>query len=185
MLAATTAGASSRRWWTGDQVGGSGCFASVLDHRRGRRRLIRGGKSTDGSDESIPTAGQGLDEPRSIRRVPQRIPQPADSRIQAVLKIDERLCRPETLPQLLASHEVARTIQQRLENLKWLFGKIDADAGLPQLARAEIQLERAKANDRVHRSAHRGFSSDRLKTRHSTTPGYLGPYLRDGSRLMR
>jgi hypothetical protein len=73
-----------------------------------------------------------------------------------VLEIDECLCRPESLPQFLAGHEVARSFQQRLENLKGLIGEFDANATLPQFARAQIQLERAKANESIDRSGHCG-----------------------------
>jgi hypothetical protein len=80
------------------------------------------------SDESVAASGQGLHEPRHIGRVPERVAQPANRGIQAVLEIDERLGRPESLPQLVARHELAGTIEKGRENLKGLLGKVDPDA---------------------------------------------------------
>ena len=102
-----------------------------------------------------------------------------------MLEIDECFCRPESLSQLLAGDEFAGTIQQGLENLKRLIGEIDPDAGLPQLARAQIQLERAKADERIQWSAHSGpavvdQSTDAPACYHA---GYLEPYLHDSSKL--
>jgi hypothetical protein len=71
-----------------------------------------------------------------------------------VLEIDECLCRPQSLSQLVAGHQLTRTVQQRLEKLKRLIGETDPDAILPKLARPQVELERAKTDDRIERSAH-------------------------------
>src|SRR5262245_66517437 len=86
--------------------------------------------------------------------VAERVTQPADRGIQAVFEIDERFRRPEPLPQLLAGDELTGAIQQRLQDLKWLLGKVDPDAALSELARTQIQLEGAKANKGIQSSAH-------------------------------
>jgi hypothetical protein len=145
------------------------------------------GRTGHWSDESVAAAGQRLDEPRHIGRVPERIAQPANRGIQAVLEIDERVFPPEALSQLLTGDQVAGMIQQRLENLKRLVGEIDPDTGLPQLARAQVQLERAKADERIRWSAHGDFGSPTLNggPLHATTPGNLAPYLYDRSKLAR
>ena len=105
-------------------------------------------------DEPIAAARQRLDESRDVRRVPERISQPANRRIQAALEIDERLCRPQALSQLLAGDEFAWTIQQCPENLKRLIGEVDPDAAPAQLAGAQIQLERAEANESISGIGH-------------------------------
>ena len=137
------------------------------------------------SDESVAAAGQRLDEPRHIGRVPERIAQPANGSIQAVLEIDECLRRPQSLPQLLAGDEFAGTIQQRLENLKRLIGEIDPDAGLPQLARAQIQLETRQSGRED--PAERSFRISVVETvetrRHVTTPVTSSRICRDSLRL--
>jgi hypothetical protein len=71
-----------------------------------------------------------------------------------VLEIDECLCRPQALPQLVAGHEFAGTVEQRLEELKRLIGKTDSDAALPQFARPGIELERAESDDRIEGGVH-------------------------------
>ena len=106
------------------------------------------------NDEPIAAAGQRLDESRHVRRVPKRISQAANRGIQAALEIDERLCRPQTLSQLLAGDEVAWTIQQCPENLKRLIGKTDPNPAPAQLAGAEIQLERSEPNEIIHGLGH-------------------------------
>ena len=55
---------------------------------------------------------------------------------------------------LVARHELTRTLQQRFEKLKRLIREIDPDATLPQVAGAQIQLEGAKARERIEGSAH-------------------------------
>ena len=171
-LAATSTGARLRVESDGPASGPRRRHASrsILDHWRGRRGLFRRRKAGHGSDESVAAAGQRLDEPRHIGRVPERISQPANRGIQAVLEVDECLGRPQSLPQLLAGNELAGTIQQRLEHLKRLFGKTDPDAALPQLAGPQIQLERAKADDGSSGALMAVRSSDTERARDATTP---------------
>jgi len=119
----------------------------------GRRLFVRGWLD-DWGDESVATTRHRLDEPRCIRRVSERIAQPANGGIQAVFKVDECFRRPQSLPQLLPCDELAGTLEQRLENLKRLIGQVDPDAALPQLTRAQVQLERAEADQSIQSSAH-------------------------------
>jgi hypothetical protein len=112
------------------------------------------------SDEPIAPPGERLDKSRHIGRIPERITQPANGSIQAVLEINERVRRPQSLSQFFAGNEPSRTIEKRPEKLKWLFGEVDPDASLPKLARTQIQLECAKANGRIWGRAHgRGLAS--------------------------
>ncbi len=90
---------------------------------------------------------QRLDEPWIIGVVAQRSAQPFDGGIQAVLEVDERSRRPQTLAQLIARHDLARTLDHHRENLEGLILKPDADAALPQLARAQINLEGSESLD--------------------------------------
>ena len=64
-----------------------------------------------------------------------------------MFKVDEGVGRPQSLSQILSCDELAGTVQQCLENLKRLIGKIDPDATLPQFARVQIQLEGAEADE--------------------------------------
>ena len=132
-------------------------FAPILDLWSRCCGLFHDGRTGHWSDEPVAAARQRLNEPRHIGRIPERIAQPAHRGIQPVFEIDECLRRPQSLPQLLPGDEFAGTIQQRLENLKRLLGQIDADAGLPQFARANVQLECAKTDERIQGSAHSGL----------------------------
>ena len=99
----------------------------------------------DRGDEAIAAPVQRLHEPRVVGIVAERRAKPLDRRIQAVLEVDERPCRPETLPQLLARHDLARPLDHHRENFKRLILKPDADSPFPQLARAQVDLEGAES----------------------------------------
>ena len=64
-----------------------------------------------------------------------------------MFKVDECFGRPQSLSQVVPSDELARTVQQCLENLKRLIGKIDPGATLSQFTRVQIQLEGAEADE--------------------------------------
>jgi len=86
-----------------------------------------------------------------------------------MLEVDERVARPQALPQLFASDELPGPLQQALENLEWLVLEIHEYARLSQLARAHVQLEHAKSND-ASQLCGGGFHSHlcRLATMHLT-----------------
>jgi hypothetical protein len=67
-----------------------------------------------------------------------------------VIEIAEGAGGPEALTELVARDQVARTFQQKREDLEALFLEVDPDARLPQLARPAIQFEDAES-DRVRR----------------------------------
>ena len=95
----------------------------------------------DGRNEPVPAPVQRLDKSRIVRVVAERGAQALDRRIQAVLEIDEGPGGPQTLAQLFARHHLARPFEHHREYLKRLILKPDADAALPQLARAQIDFE--------------------------------------------
>jgi hypothetical protein len=95
----------------------------------------------DRGDEPIAPPRQRLDESRHVRRIAKRLSQPANRGIQAALEVDERLW-------------AARAFQQRPEDLEGLVGETDPDAALAQLARAQIQLERAEPNEIIRVLGH-------------------------------
>ena len=71
-----------------------------------------------------------LDEPRIIGIIAERRAQPLDRGIQAVLEIDEGPRRPQALAQLVARHDIARTIEHHHENFERLILQPDADSSL-------------------------------------------------------
>ena len=65
----------------------------------------------DGSDEAVAPPVQGLDEPRIVRVIAERCAQPLNRGVQAVLEIDERPFRPETLAKFFARYDFTRALQ--------------------------------------------------------------------------
>src|SRR5262245_37349095 len=82
-----------------------------------------------------------LHEPRVVRIVAQRGTETLHCRVEAVLEVDERAGRPETLAKLLACHNLARTVEHHRENLERLILQSNPDAALAQFTRAGIDLE--------------------------------------------
>jgi hypothetical protein len=64
-----------------------------------------------------------------------------------MLEVNKGVVRPQLVPQLLASHELARPVEKQLKNSKGLPLKIRSRAGFSQLAGAGIQLEHAESDD--------------------------------------
>jgi hypothetical protein len=95
-------------------------------------------------DEAVATAGQGLNKARAFRRVSQRLPQFVDGRVEAVVEIDKRICRPDLRTQLFPSDDFPRSSQQNLQNKKRLLLQLDTRTLLAQFAGAQVDLEDPK-----------------------------------------
>jgi hypothetical protein len=78
-----------------------------------------------GADEPVAPPGEGLDEPGTLRGVPQRFPQPRDRGVQVVVEIDKYIGRPQPFPDLFAGDDFARTFQQKIQDLERLFPEPD------------------------------------------------------------
>ena len=59
-----------------------------------------------------------------------------------MLEVDEVIGGPEPFAQLVAGHQLARPLDQCLQNLNRLIGNFEAGRSLPKLAAANIELER-------------------------------------------
>jgi hypothetical protein len=97
------------------------------------------------TDEAISVARDRLDEVRRVGRISQRVAQPLDGSVQAVLEVDERVVAPEATPEILAGDDLAGRLEQRDEDGEWLILQCDTYATLPQVARDGIQLEGPEA----------------------------------------
>jgi hypothetical protein len=71
-------------------------------------------------NETVSTLWDGLDEPRIFRRIAQGFAKPHDGGVQAVVKIDEGICRPETMLQLIPADNSTPMIEEQEENLEGL-----------------------------------------------------------------
>ena len=85
---------------------------------RPRPRRLNGplaprGRGRHRSDEPVTTPREGLDVTGGLGRVAQRLPQLPHRRVEAVVEVDERVRRPELLPQLLSGHHLARALQEQ------------------------------------------------------------------------
>ena len=93
-----------------------------------------------------PTSRQGLDKTWILRRIAQRLAQLADSRVQAVIEIDDGVVGLEALLQFLARDEFARALQQHRQNFEGLFLELDLRAVAAQLSRATIHFVDSEPN---------------------------------------
>src|SRR5262249_25033907 len=74
--------------------------------------------------------------------------------VEAVLEIDERVASPKLLLQLLAGDDLARTLEQNLQNRQGLGVELDLQSILAEFPSDEVRLEDTEADSLV---AHRFF----------------------------
>jgi hypothetical protein len=101
------------------------------------------------SNESVSATGHRLDKARPVGRIAQCIPQPTDRSIEAVVKIDKGIRRPQFAPQLLASDYFARVLQQSDQNLKGLFLQSDLRSVSAQFTCSQVQFEHTEPSRRI------------------------------------
>ena len=92
-------------------------------------------------DEAVTTSGHCLDEARTLGGITQRLADLVDGFVEPVIEVDERIRGPQSAPELVAGHQLARPGQQHREHLKRLLLKPDPRTALPQLASPKIGLE--------------------------------------------
>jgi hypothetical protein len=97
-------------------------------------------------DEPITPARQRFNEAGCFGRIPQRVAQSIDRRIQAMFEIAEPLVAPQLSPQLFARDEVARPVEQKLKNAQGLSLKVQAAAGFTKLAGPAVEVEGSESN---------------------------------------
>jgi hypothetical protein len=95
-------------------------------------------------DEPITPPRQSLNEFRLLRRVIQRLAQPIDGVVEPVIKIHERIIRPQLIPKLFSGDYFARTFDQQSQDLKWLVLQPDSSPVLEQFSSAKIDTEGSK-----------------------------------------
>ena len=135
-----------------------------VDARRRHGRDGRGEGLVDRQDihwrdEAIPLAGDGLDEPGIVGRVPEDLAEPVDRRVHAVVEIDEGVGRPQSAAQILARHQFAGTFEEDHQNVERAPAQPDAQAVLAHLAAALVHFEHAEAVP-TRNAVGRGHSGD-------------------------
>ena len=114
--------------------------------RRGLRLRHRG-------DEPVTPPREGLDVTGGLGRVAQGLPQLPHRRVEAVVEVDERVRRPELVPQLLSGHHLARALQEQDQQAKRLILQ-------PDLQSLPAQLPETRGRPRRTRS--RGSAAEWL-----------------------
>ncbi len=112
---------------------------------RFRFRLDRRNRRPD--NKAITSSSDCLDEDGLFRRFAQRVAQPLDGSIQAMIEIDEGVRRPELAAQFLSGDKFSRAFKQRRQHLKRLFLELYLLSPLAEFPGVEIHLERAETND--------------------------------------
>jgi hypothetical protein len=116
--------------------------------RRGGGRYLYWAIAVHGiywSQEPVASPGHGLDEARIACGIAEGVSQAADRRIEAVIKIDESIGRPEPAAQLFASNDFSGLFKKLGEDLEGLLLQPDFQTLTPQLAGAQVKFEYAKA----------------------------------------
>ena len=67
------------------------------------------------------------------RRFAERRSEPLDGRVDAAVKIDERVAGPKPLLDLLSQHRFTGAFQKQEQNLKRLLAQFDSKAVMPEV----------------------------------------------------
>jgi hypothetical protein len=76
-----------------------------------------------------------------VRRVAQDLPKLANRGVQAIVKVDERVVRPQLVPQFITADHFSGTLQEQGEDLKGLDLQSDLLSVLEELTRPQIDHE--------------------------------------------
>ena len=107
-------------------------------------RAIGTPSTTDVRDEPVTATSDGLHEARARRRIIERVPNPVDGFVHAVVEVDEGVGSPQSVTKLFAGDRLTRPFEQHHQNLKGLLLKSQPHAVLPQFPGSKINLEDAE-----------------------------------------
>jgi len=91
-------------------------------------------------------AGHCFNESGIVGDIAQSGAQLLDGSVQAIIKLDIGICRPELLSNLVSRDNFAPPLQEKCEHLKGLTLKLDAKAPLGQQSLLKIGFEQAEAD---------------------------------------
>src|SRR5262249_21484021 len=97
------------------------------------------------TDVPVAPASQRVDVTWLLPRIAQHFANPCDGVMQAVVKIDEGVGRPDSVLQFLARYNVAGAFQQDLQHPQGLAAQAQPYTLPAQLSRRDIQLEIVEA----------------------------------------
>jgi hypothetical protein len=116
----------------------------VLDYSLGNTWCglsLKGPRVRDWRDKAVATPWQGFNVLGMVRRVTQDLPKLANRCVQAIVKIDERVVRPQLVTQFVTADHFSGTLQEQGEDLKGLGLKSDLLPVLEEFAGPQIDHE--------------------------------------------
>ncbi len=96
------------------------------------------------SNETVTTAGQGLNESRAFGRVSQGISQPSHCAVQTLIEFNKGIGWPHARAKLVSGHKLAGFFQEKLEDFEGLVLKLDPDALSAQFRGVRVELKDAE-----------------------------------------
>ncbi len=137
------------------QGGEPGEGAARGDRRAGGAHvgLVLHGRNT--REEAIAPARHRLHEPRRPSVVAQHAPDPVQAVVQAAILVDVNAVTPQDRRERVSRHDVAAADRQLREHREGLGGQGDQVAAAPQLARVEVHVEGAEAQQPDSPRGHR------------------------------
>src|SRR5215470_9750380 len=120
----------------------------------------------DWRHEPVSASRKRLDKNRIVRRIPERVPQSLDRRIQAMVKVHKRIRGPKAASQLFPRHQIPRRFQQGRQYLSRLLLQLYARAIPPQLSRLPVELKLPKPDASIGLLLYRHGSPSSLNTKH-------------------
>jgi hypothetical protein len=106
-----------------------------------------GRRCADRSNKTITVPIDCFYESGTIGRISQSIAHLFDRVVQALIKADIYIGRPNLLPELLPRDDLTSTINQQRKDSKWLVLQLDLNACLMQFAGRQVELKYAEANN--------------------------------------
>jgi|SRR5215470_8192557 len=115
-------------------------------------RIIRSFRATTRSrvvyldlcEEAVTTASNGFDKAGTLSGVAEGLTDFVNSFVEAVVEIDESVCRPEFFLKFLARYYLPWVLKQHRQDLEGLFLKANSQSVFAQFACAKIEFENAK-----------------------------------------
>ena len=93
-----------------------------------------------GRQETVAAPRQGFDESWIVGGIAQSVPEALYGGVQAMVKVDERVGRPESLLEFIAAHDLPGAFEKHGEELEGLLLELHFDAVAAQLSGARIDL---------------------------------------------
>jgi hypothetical protein len=99
------------------------------------------------SDEAVTPLGKSLDEAWVVGRVVERLAEPVDGLVQAMIEIHKGTGRPKALGEFFARNHFAGPLEQSREDLEGFFLKDGVVTVATKFACMQVQFELGEADE--------------------------------------